>query len=440
MVLRGSSPGREGTLHGRDTMLIHRSGPSLPSGEGPRVTSKQEAVPVNPFSRSLRAGAVAMLLAGAIATPAVAAEPAPPNEQMQALLDQLAGLGGEPIDTLEPSEARTQPSVADAVTALLESRGESTAPEPVGDVEDRTIPGPASDLPVRIYTPDGDGPFPLIVYYHGGGFVIATIDTYDSSARALANAAEAIVISVEYRKAPEYPFPAAVDDAYAAYLWATDNAAEINGDPERVAVAGESAGGNLATVVSLRARDAGDQPPVHQLLVYPLTSFSLDFPSVETYADAKPLNRAALEWFGGHYLADPSQAADPDVSPLDAPDLSDLPPATIIAAQIDPLLSEGRDYADALRDAGVSVSYRRYDGVTHEFFGTGAVVDEGTEAVTFAGQRLADAFAHLPDTFTAANDGSPPVPSWSLLGLLLLASGAFLLVTLRPLSPRSTRR
>ncbi|MDQ3553059.1 MAG: alpha/beta hydrolase [Chloroflexota bacterium] len=395
---------------------------------------------MKPLSRSLRAGAVAMLLAGAIATPAVAAEPAPPNEQMQALLDQLAALGGEPIDTLEPAEARNQPSVADAVAALLQSRGESTAPEPVGDVEDRTIPGPASDLPVRIYTPEGEGPFPVIVYYHGGGFVIATIDTYDSSARALANAAGAIVISLEYRKAPEHPFPAAVDDAYAAYLWATENAAEIDGDADRVAVAGESAGGNLATVVSLRARDAGDQLPVHQLLVYPLSSFSLDFPSVETYAEAAPLNKAALEWFGGHYLADPSQATDPDVSPLGAPDLSGLPPATIIAAQIDPLLSEGRDYADALRDAGVSVSYRRYDGVTHEFFGTGAVVDEGTQAVTFAGQRLADAFADLPDTFTAATEEASPFHSWSMLGFLLLAAAALLLAVLRPLSPLRTRR
>ena len=168
----------------------------------------------------------------------------------------------------------------------------SAKPAPVGNVAERNVPGPAGDVKVRVYTPEGAGPFPVLVYAHGGGWVIATLDTYDSSCRALCNAVPCVVVSVDYRQAPEHPFPAPVDDVYAAYRWTLTNAAEINGDPLNIAIAGESAGGNMATVVAMLARDNGDQLPAHQLLVYPVTDYNFDTPSYLANANAKPLNRA----------------------------------------------------------------------------------------------------------------------------------------------------
>ncbi|MBC7943818.1 MAG: alpha/beta hydrolase fold domain-containing protein, partial [Burkholderiales bacterium] len=179
-----------------------------------------------------------------------------PDPQMQAVLDQLAALGGKPIETLSAEEARKQPTPADAVKALLQKQGKSTAPMPVAKVQDGEIPGPAGPIRARIYTPEGGGPLPVIVYYHGGGWVIANLDTYDASARALANAAKAIVVSSHYRQAPEHKFPAAHEDAFAAYQWVLNNAVAFNGNPNRVSVVGESAGGNLAAAVALMAREA----------------------------------------------------------------------------------------------------------------------------------------------------------------------------------------
>ncbi len=194
-----------------------------------------------------------------------------PTEEQKQVIDALGALGGKPIETLSPIEARQQPSPKDAVTSILKSRESSTAPEAVGAVADRTIPGGDGSLPVRIYTPMGTGPFPVIVYFHGGGFVIATTDTYDASARALANAAGAVVMSVEYRRGPEYKFPAAHEDAYAAYRWAVRNAAQIGGDSTNIALAGESAGGNLALATAMRVRDTpGIKRPVSILAVYPV--------------------------------------------------------------------------------------------------------------------------------------------------------------------------
>jgi acetyl esterase/lipase len=257
--------------------------------------------------------------------------------------------------------------------------------------------------------------------------VFANVDVYDSSARALTNAAGAIVISVKYRQAPENPFPAVVEDAYASYIWATQNAATINGDPKRVAVAGESAGGNLATVVARRARDNGDQLPVHQLLVYPITNYNFDTPSYNQYANAKPLSKGLMQWFFRYYLPSEADGASPDVSPLRA-DLSGLPPATIIAAQIDPLQSEGQQYAQQLRDAGVPVTYQLYTGVTHEFFGTGAVVDKGKQAVALAGNQLRMAFGLPMLPSTGAND-LPRGTGLVLAGVLVALGGALVVRT-----------
>ncbi|MEZ4869134.1 MAG: alpha/beta hydrolase fold domain-containing protein [Caldilineaceae bacterium] len=318
---------------------------------------------------------------------------ATPTVNMQAVLDQLAAFEAPPIPELSARVARQVPTPANAVAALLVSRGESLAPEPVASVTHQLIPGPGGNILARVFTPEGDGPFPVIVYYHGGGWVIAGLDAYEASMRALANAADAIVVGVAYRQAPEHRFPAAVEDAYVAYQWVLDNADTINGDAARVAVAGESAGGNLAAVVSQIARDRGDQMPVYQLLVYPVAQQVSDTtPSYEANANAVPLNRAAMHWFIQRYLASPEDATSPYASPLLAADLSGLPDATVITAEIDPLRSEGEAYAMRLQEAGVDVTYRNFEGVTHEFFGMGAVLPEARQAVSLAGQELQAAF------------------------------------------------
>lgn len=321
-----------------------------------------------------------------------------PNAQMQAVLDELQVLGGKPIETLTPDEARRQPSPADAVGSLLMRRGLDPSPVPLANVDDRLIPGPIGDFRVRVYTPEGAGPFPVLLYMHGGGWVIATIDTYDASCRALANAVPCIVVSVNYRQAPEHPFPAAVDDVHAAYHWVLANAAEFGGDPTRIAVAGESAGGNLATVLTLLAREHGDPLPLHQLLVYPVTDFNDDKPSYWENADAKPLNRAMMQWFKVHYLPNAADAGDPRAAPLGAADLSGLPPATIILAEIDPLRSDGEQYLERLRAAGVPTRATVFKGVTHEFFGMTAVLDAAKDAVAEAADELRASFGISPTT------------------------------------------
>ena len=319
-----------------------------------------------------------------------------PNSRMQDVLTKLAELGGKPITTLSAPEARQQPTPADAVKALLTEEGKSTAPKPVGNVMDRVIPGPGGPLPVRVYTPEGSGPFPVVVYFHGGGWVIANLDTYDASARALADGARAVVMSVAYRQAPEHKFPAAHQDAFAAYKWALSNAGDIHGDSAKVAVAGESAGGNLAGAVSLMARDSGVTMPVYQVLVYPIANYDFSTESYREDAMAKPLNKAMMQWFFEKYLRTPADGASPLISLVDAPDLHGLPPATVITDQIDPLRTEGQMYAERLKEAGVEVDVRTYMGVTHECFGMGAVLPEAREAVAQASAGLKKGFNASP--------------------------------------------
>jgi acetyl esterase len=315
------------------------------------------------------------------------------DEDMRDVMDELGTLGSKPLETLSAEEARKQPSPADAVRALLKREGKSVAPEMVGKVLDSTIPTSAGALAIRVYTPkQGKGPFPVVVYYHGGGFVIGTNDSYDATPRALANAAEAVVVSVEYRKAPENKFPAAHDDAYAAYQWVLANAGSIDGDPRNVAVGGESAGGNLAANVAIRARDEKQPLPKHALLVYPVASTDTSSESYEKYANAKPLNRAMMRWFTDKYFRTSQDAADPRMDLVNAK-LVGLPPTTIINAEIDPLLSDGELLAKRLKAAEVPVEQKTYAGVTHEFFGMGAVVDEAKDAVEYAAKRLKSAFS-----------------------------------------------
>ncbi len=332
------------------------------------------------------AAAAAVLGSAAQAAPAKAPK-AEPN--MQKVLDALASLGGKPIETLTPQEARQQPTPADAVKKVLTQAGKSTAPEAGVSVKDMMIPGPLGEIPIHVFTPEGKGPFPVMVYYHGGGFVIANTKVYEASPRALAKMAKAVIVAVDYHQAPEHKFPAAPNDAYAAYTWVLKNAQTINGDGTRVAVGGESAGGNLATVVSMMARDKKEPMPVHQLLVYPVVDNDMENASYKKYAAAKPLNKPMMAWFFKHYGGDPKNAY---ALPMKAASLKGLPAATVIAAEIDPLLTEGKAYADRLKKDGVAVTYKNYQGVAHEFFGMGAVVPAAKEAEQFAADALTKAF------------------------------------------------
>jgi acetyl esterase len=317
---------------------------------------------------------------------------AQPDAQMQGVLDQLQALGPKPIPTLTAAEARRQPTPADAAKKEMAKEGKSTAPDPAVASVDRMISTSGGALPARIYTPQsGTGPWPVVVYYHGGGWVIANKDVYDGGARALSKLANAVVVSVDYRQGPEHRFPAAHDDAIAAYEWALKNAASIKGDPAKVALAGESAGGGLAVATAIAARDRKLQMPVAVVSVYPIAGTDTTTPSYVENAEAKPLNRVMMSWFFDHYLNGPQDRANPRVN-LVAADLHGLPPTTIINAQIDPLRSEGEMLAQKLRAAGVDVQQKTYDAVTHEFFGMGMVVDKAMAAEQMAADALKRGF------------------------------------------------
>lgn len=307
----------------------------------------------------------------------------PLHPQMQAVLDLFAKF--PQTHTLSAPEARR---------VMVERRALIKAvPEPVAKVENRTIPGPAGEIPLRIYMPEGSGPFPVLVYFHGGGWVLGDLESHDGVCRVLANAARCVVASVDYRLAPEHKYPAAAEDCYAATQWVAANAASIGGDPERIAVGGDSAGGNLAAVVALMARDKGGPRLRHQLLVYPVTDFSFDTPSYGQNAQGYSLGKADMEWFWRQYLPDEAAGREPYASPLRATDLSHLPPALVITAEYDPLRDEGEHYAERLRQAGVPTDLRRYDGMIHGFFAMSAGVDVARAAVNHAADALRTAFA-----------------------------------------------
>ncbi len=332
--------------------------------------------------------AVAGMLAATNAFAIDSPEPPKAEPRMQKVLDALASLGGKPVETLAPEEARRQPTPADAVAKLMKEEGVA-APKDGVTARQLSIDGPQGKIPLFVYTPPGKGPFPVVVYFHGGGFVIADTKTYESSVKAIAAGSRAVVVSVEYRQAPEHRFPAAPNDAFAAYQWVLANAKEIGGDAARVAVAGESAGGNLATVVALMARDRQVAAPVHQLLIYPVVSDDMSTPSYQRNANARPLNKPMMQWFFKHYGADPQ---NPYALPAKAQTLKGLPSATVLTAEIDPLASEGESYAERLKKDGVKVDYRQFDGVTHEFFGMAPVVPKAQDAQKFAVEGLKKAF------------------------------------------------
>lgn len=314
------------------------------------------------------------------------------DPQMLAVVEQLLAYEAPPYPQLTADQAREAPTATDAVRGILSKTG--TPPTaPAVDIAHKLIPGPADqDVLVRTYTPlTGNGPFPVIVYYHGGGWVIANLDTYEPSAKALAARTGAIVVSVAYRQAPEHKFPAAHEDSFAAYQWAVENAADINGDPDQIALAGESAGGNLAVAVALMAKERGVRLPDHILSVYPIADGDTNSPSYDQYANAFPLNRPFMEWFFAQYLSSPEERENPLIS-LTSADLSGLPPTTIINAEIDPLRSEGEDLAAQMQAAGVDVVQVTYPGVTHEFFGMAAILEQSVAAQELAADRIMSAF------------------------------------------------
>lgn len=309
------------------------------------------------------------------------------DDEMWAVIVKLQSFNAPPLETLTAVEARKQPTPTDAVKAVMQENNIPMPPSKV-DTMGKDIQVNGGSIHARIYTPQStDSTFPVIVYYHGGGWVIADLDVYDAGPRALAEQTGAVVVSVHYRQAPEHKFPTAHNDAFAAYQWVLANAASIKADPKRIAVAGESAGGNMACNVSIMARDKKITMPLHQVLVYPVANNDMNSESYQKYANAKPLSKPLIEWMVKNYLGDPSKAADPRIALVTA-NLKGLPSTTIIGAEIDLLATEGKMLADKLKEAGVDVNYKMYNGVTHEFFGMATVVPDAKDAQGVAASDL----------------------------------------------------
>jgi acetyl esterase/lipase len=319
------------------------------------------------------------------------------DPQAQAIVDAHSSLGPLPFEVLEPDQARKQPGPDAAVKKVMAERG-IEGPEPVASVEEITVPdGAGGEQTLRVYTPasGGPGPRPVVVWVHGGGWVLFDLDTYDASCRGLANKTGAVVVSPDYRRAPEAVFPASHDDVLTAYRWVVANAASIGGDPSRVAIGGESVGGTMAAATSLQLADAGEPLPVAQVLVYPLTTAEQYGESMDDAADGRPLNRALLSWMAMHaFEGRPDAAKDPRVDLLGVPaeQLAVLPPTLVITDERDVLRSQGQEFARHLEAAGVATELRHYDGVMHEFFGAAAVLDKAEEAQQEAARHLAAAF------------------------------------------------
>jgi acetyl esterase len=296
----------------------------------------------------------------------------PLSPAARTMLDQLKAIDAPPMWELDLDEVRA---------ADIQIMSAMDRPVEVASVVDRTIPGPAGDIPVRIYTPEKPEPRPLVAYFHGGGFVFCSIDTHDGTCRRLADAAGAVVVSVDYRLAPDYAFPVPLEDCYAATAWAYEHATELGADPTRLVVAGDSAGGNFAAVTALLARERGGPPIAHQVLIYPVIDAACDTPSFAENADGYFLEAAAMRWFWSQYLGPEGDAADPNASPSRADDHTGLPPATVITAEYDPLRDEGEAYAETLEAAGVPVTQVRYDGMIHGFVSMPGLFPEADEAM-----------------------------------------------------------
>jgi acetyl esterase/lipase len=314
---------------------------------------------------------------------------------MQDLLVALAALGGKPLDTLTPAEARLQPTMADATRAVMKKNAMDSDPAKlvsnVSTTDTTIVAGDGAELTATVYTPTGPGPFPAVVYFHGGGWVIGSREVCDLGARTLAKEAQVVVISVDYRLAPEHKFPAAWDDALATYKWAATKVGSWRGDPRRLALAGEGAGGTLAVSTAISAVAAGLTRPRAVLAVYPFVQTGTATESYVDSTNAKPLTKATIKWFLENTLASTADKQDPRLDLLHAK-LSSLPAVTIINAQIDPLRSDGAMLEEALKQAHIPVQRREYAGVTHGFFGAAPVLPTAKKAQSFAADQLKEAF------------------------------------------------
>ena len=298
------------------------------------------------------------------------------------------------VTAAEPVDAATQ-TPADARRTFVEMAAALNSGESVAAAHDRTVPGPAGEIPVRIYMPHtlaGEAPYPALVFYHGGGFVVGDLGSYDPLCRAIANKAGCLLVSVDYRLAPEHKFPAGLDDAYAAALWVYNNAATLEIDPARIAVGGDSAGGNLSTLVAHLARERGTPPLVYQALIYPVTTQASESASYQAFAEGYFLTRDRMHWYRDHYLSGPAQRTDPLASPLLLHDLAGQPPALVITGEYDLLRDEGEAYGERLCEAGVPVTISRYDGMIHGFVSMAPFVDRGQDAIAEVGACLRAAF------------------------------------------------
>ena len=308
----------------------------------------------------------------------------PLDAQTKALLDAMhAAEMNLQLVNMSPAQAR---QMMEQTTAM-----QRATPQPVNKWEDRKIPGPGGEIPLRVYTPAGSGPFPVLVFYHGGGWVLGNLTSHDPLCRALTNAVGCATVSVDYRLAPEAKFPAAAEDCYAATAWVAENMSALGGDLRRLAVGGDSAGGNLAAAVALMARDRGKPKIGFQLLIYPATDASMDTPSVRENAEGYFLTNSALAWFWNHYLRDDRDRANPYAAPIKATNLSGLPPALVVTAEYDPLRDEGESYAARMRAAGVPVTCTRYDTI-HSFLTNAANLDAGKKAMAQVIAALKAAF------------------------------------------------
>ncbi len=306
------------------------------------------------------------------------------DPQAQAVLDLVAKAGRPPYHQLSPKEARQL--YRDTRAALQPDPPEMAA------VKDLTADGPGGPIPLRLYRPSASGPTPpVLVYFHGGGWVIGDLDTHDVLCRQLASESKAAVVSVDYRLGPEHKFPAAVEDCWAATRWVAANGAALGVDGRRLAVGGDSAGGNLAAVVAHMARDAGGPAIALQLLIYPGTDMAADTPSHREFAEGYLLTRESIRWFIAHYLRSEADVDDWRASPGRAPSLRGLPPALVITAGFDPLCDEGEDYARRLRRAGVLVDSVRYGGMIHGFFGMGRAIETANRAIAHAARSVGQA-------------------------------------------------
>lgn len=309
------------------------------------------------------------------------------DPQAKTLLERIAAAGRPPLESLSAVEARR---------AYSESRVPlQPSPPDVASVDNRSIPGPHGPIGIRVYRPMGSNAsdvLPALVYFHGGGFTVGDLDTHDTVCRSLANAGRCSVVSVDYRMGPEHKFPKAIDDGVAATRWVAAHARELAIDAGRLAVGGDSAGGNLATVTALSVRDGGPRL-VFQLLIYPTTTFHHDTPSTAELAEGHMLTFAAMKYFRAAYLNGPEDRNDWRASPLLASDLSRLPPALILTAGYDPIRDEGKAYADKLKAAGVETEYVCYDGMIHGFITMGKVLDAGKALIAQCGDALVKAFA-----------------------------------------------